>query len=381
MGEVFEQARLPSVAGEILSGMIVGPTILGLVATTTEIEAVSSIALFFIVFHIGFEMNTQMVRKKLTGASLLSITSFLVPLVITSLAAIFLLPFGTQMNLIVALAISVPSISIVSVLVLKYDLLSTNTGQLILASVTISDVLAFIILAGVTRPFSATLTIILETLAFVLVFALVDFVLNRKPASFLTVLQKISRYFKREDFSIAFLIIVGLTFSFVFQSIGLSYILGPFFAGLLFHDGLIGRKAFDRVSQTMGTMNKVFFVPLFFGFAGVEVSLLGINASLYAALAIMIIIALGVGIALSYWITRRSLQCKMTLSPRQTAAILGGRGAIGIVIASVALSDGVLNNNGFAMVVLATLITSLVVPFVTGTPRKDHQDEIKKECG
>jgi Kef-type K+ transport system membrane component KefB len=366
VGELFEQFCLPSVVGEILSGMIIGPSVLGLIVTDVSVNAVSSVALFFIIFHIGFEMKTHMVRGKLFSASLLSVTSFLVPLALTVLASLVFFSFGFQADFIVALAIAIPSISLVSMLVLQYNLLNTATGHLILSSVTISDVLSFIILAGVVRPLRSTLTIVAEILIFTAAFVALDYILNSKPEEFRRLLGRVSRVLRREDFSYVFLIIVGLAVSVIFQSIGLSYILGAFFAGLVVHDGLIGREPYKRISKTLSTMNRVFFIPLFFGFAGLEVMLQTISFVNYVGLAVVTAIALGVGVALTYYVTRKALQKKMNIVPKQVAGVLGGRGAIGIVIATIALNEGAINNAGFSLVILATLIISLIVPFLAG---------------
>jgi Kef-type K+ transport system membrane component KefB len=306
-----------------------------------------------------------MLHGKLRRASLFSITSFLVPLAIMVVAALFFFPFGTVENLIIALAIAVPSLSIVSVLIWQYNLLKTTTGQVILASVTMSDVLAFVILAGIVQPLEATLAVIVEIMIFIVVFIVVDQVLNLKREAFQRLLSRSSILFKREDFAFALLIIVALLVSVVFQSMGLSYILGAFFAGLIVHDGLIGRKACDRISQTLSTMNRIFFIPLFFGFAGIEVVLSSIGYQLYAGLAVLIAIALGVGVSLTYYVTKY-LKNKMDIAPKQLAGILGGRGAIGIVIASVAFSQGTIDEAGFSLVILATLIMSLIIPFLAG---------------
>ena len=365
-GELFERFRLPSVVGEILSGMIIGPSFLGLVVTSDALQAVSSIALFFIIFHIGFEMKTQMVSGKLGTASLFSITSFLVPLILMVLAAILFFPFSTEENLILALAISVPSLSIVSVLIWQYNLLKTSTGQIILASVTISDVIAFIVLVGIVRPLESTLTIVAEIMIFMVVFIVLDRLLNKKPDVFQKILTKSSVFFKREDFAFALLIVVALLVSAIFQTMGLSFILGAFFAGLILHDGLIGRKAYNRVCQTLSTMNKIFFIPLFFGFAGIEVVLASVGYFDFIGMALLIIIALGVGVSLTYFVSRKFLHSKLDVAPKQLAGILGGRGAIGIVIATVAFSEGSLNETGFSVVILATLIMSLIIPFLAG---------------
>jgi Kef-type K+ transport system membrane component KefB len=366
VGELFEQFCLPSVVGEILGGIIIGPSLLSIVTTSTSIVAVSSIALFFIIFHIGFEMRTRMVRGKLYGSTLLAITSFVVPFIATAIITLAFFPFGFKSDLIIALAIAIPSISIISVLVLQYNLLNTVTGQFILSAVTISDVLAFILLAGIVRPLAGTLTIVLELAIFIAAYIFVDWLINRKALTFQRLLGRLSKYLRREDFPLVFLIIVALTFSVFFQSIGLTYVLGAFFAGLIVHDGLIGRKPFERISQTLSTMNRVFFIPIFFGTAGLEVMLQNIGLFFYVGLAVLIIAAMGIGIYLTFYVSKKVLQPKLDVVPRQISGVLAGKGAIGIVIATVALGEGAIDNVAYSLVILGTLVMSLAIPFFAG---------------
>ena len=249
---------------------------------------------------------------------------------------------------------------------MQYQLLETITGQIALSSATISDVVAFVILAGLVRPLEAELTIVLDLAIFFIAFAALDWLINRKPEVFRNILERISKRLKREDFSYVLLIIVGLSMSVIFQLIGLSYIIGAFFAGLIIHEGLIGKEATQRVSKTLSTMNKVFFIPIFFGLAGVEVILQAIDLSLYAYMGLLIAIAVGVGATLTYVVSKKLLNKKIDVVPKKVAAILSGRGAVGIVIASIALSEGVIEGVGFSLVVIATLIMSLIIPLLAG---------------
>ena len=378
LGELFERFRLPAVVGEILSGMIIGPAILGLVVANEPFRAISSVALFFIIFHIGLEMKTQMIQGRIQVASIFTVTSFIIPLIWMALAAPLFFPFSITESLIIALAIAVPSISIVSVLICQYNLLKTTTGQTILASVTISDVLAFIFLASIIRPIDDTLSISMQIGLFIIVFAVFDAILNKKPHFVQNAITRSSGFFKRPDFAFALFIVIALLISVLFQNMGLSFILGAFFAGLIVHDGLIERKAYEKISQTLSTMNSVFFIPLFFGFAGVEVVLTGIDGIYYGGMALLITIALGIGVSLTYIVSKKRLHSKVDVAPKQLAGILGGRGAIGIVIATVALSEGFLSEIGFSLVILATLIVSLVIPFLCG--RKGIQEPIQEKC-
>src|SRR5579884_2817691 len=137
LGELFSQFKLPAVAGELAAGLILGPSVLNLVNATQEIQALSSIALFFIIFFIGFQMKTETLRRHVAESVLVTLTSFIVPLIIVTFVVFLVFPFSSVEKFIVSLAITVPSISIVSVMVLQYDLLEEKTGQLILSSVVI----------------------------------------------------------------------------------------------------------------------------------------------------------------------------------------------------------------------------------------------------
>src|SRR5580704_1533051 len=122
LGEAFEQLRLPSVAGQLLSGMILGPTVIGLIAPDPELQGVASVSLFFIIFMIGLEMNTKTLGKHVSQGTLLTLTSFIIPFVLSLGVGFVVFPFDTITVFIVALAVSVPSISIISVLVMQYKI-------------------------------------------------------------------------------------------------------------------------------------------------------------------------------------------------------------------------------------------------------------------
>ena len=365
-GEVFEQFRMPSVAGELLSGIILGPTILGVISFSSDLQAVSTIALFFIIFLIGIEMNTETLRRHVPAASLLASTSFVLPLLLAFAVTTFALPFGTASDFVVALAIAVPSISIISVLVMQYELLEKESGQVILSTVVVADLLAFMLLAAASSSIPSTLGVVAYTAVFIAAFVLVDWVLNTRPEQVRNALARLGRMSRREDLAYALLIVVGLAVASVFQAIGLSYIIGAYFAGLIVHDGLIGREAFREVSQTMSRMNRAVFIPFFFGFAGVEANLSSSGYNLLPGLGVVIICSLVPATALTYFVARRTLHGGDPGGPKQVALTLGGRGAVGIVVASVALGDGILDSTAYSLIVIGTLAVSLLVPLFLG---------------
>lgn len=367
VGEAFEQLKLPSVAGALLSGMVLGPTVLAVVAPDPELQGVASVALFFIIFMIGFEMNTKTLGKQMTQGVLLSLTSFIVPLVLALAVGLVVFPFDRVVVFIVTLAVSAPSISIISVLVMQHNMLEERSGAMILASVTFTDIVAFVLLEATSSPVRTTLTVIVETGIFIVAFIAVDWVLNYRPAATRHVIGRAGRLAKSEEISYAALILVGLTVAAIFQSIGLSYIIGAFFAGLIVHDGLIGRKSFKEVSETFARINGAFFIPFFFGFAGVEADLTGPGLLLIPALAAVLAVSLGVGTAFTYYVAKNVLRFSAAGMAKQVAVTLGGRGAVGIVIASVALSTGAIDAVAYSLIVVSTLAASLIVSVLLGS--------------
>jgi Kef-type K+ transport system membrane component KefB len=168
--------------------------------------------------------------------------------------------------------------------------------------------------------------------------------------------------------SYAMLILVGLLIAAIFQAIGLSYIIGAFFAGLIMREGLLGRKAFQEVSATFTRMNRAFFIPLFFGAAGLQADLSAAGYRFLPSLGVIVVVTLVVAIGITYYAGRSILKL-LDEDAKQVAVILGGRGAVGIVIASVALDSGVISDLNYSLIVVATLVISLTVPILLG--RKD----------
>ena len=366
VGELFEQVGLPSVAGELLSGLILGPTVLGVVSFSQQTAAISEIALFFVVLLIGFEMTTQTVRSHIAPSLVVSGTSFILPFVILVAAAVTLLPFGYTADLLVALAIGVPSISIVSVLVMELDLVQKEAGQIILSSVTTTDIVAFVALAGASETLGETISVVALTILFLTVFAVIDWQLNSHPAAFRELLERASEVTKREELSFALLIVGGLLVAVIMQGIGISYILGAFFAGLIIHDGLVGKRAFKKTADTLAKMNRAFFIPVFFGLAGVEAAFPASQVELLAPLALMLIASMVPAVVLTYLVAKSLLKATEDGGPRHVAFILSGRGAVGIVIASVALGSGLMGGTAYSLVVVGTVVVSIVVSILTG---------------
>ncbi len=360
MGELFEQLKFPSVVGYLIAGLMIGPFIFNFIQNNSELQALSSLSLFFIIFLLGIEMKTESVIKYLKPSIKMSTTGFILPLVLSTLLSVVLLHFGLRQDFIVSLSIAVPSISIVSVLVMRYRLARDPKGITIIGSVVITDVIAFLLLGITYKTALNAILVVIYFIIFLMVFLNVDKILNRGSKKLRMRLTKSRKILKSEHFGYAMIIIIGLLIGGISQLIGINYIIGVFFAGLIIHEGLIGRTLFRKVRKTIKRMNDGFFIPLFFSIAGINVaSFHSLEGFLPAILAISLAV-ITFSIVLNYFSSGRIMKIKKKPWKIKTSAIINGRGAVGIAIATVAFEIGVITNSAYSIAILATIIISIV---------------------
>jgi Kef-type K+ transport system membrane component KefB len=354
LGKFAEGLGIPDVVGNILAGILLGPMILGLIQPSATLSGIGDVSLFFITLLIGIEVDTSAISGHVKSALGLSLSSFILPFIIMFAAFSYLFLFSPADALITSLAISIPSISIVSVLLMEYKLVDAEDGKRILSAVVASDTVAFLILAfaiGKTSPS----TIILGIAIFFALFISIDKYLRKYDKKARHTFFRISSV--DEDFPFAVIILAGLVVSAVLDIIGITYVLGGFFAGILIHETIVGRDLFGTFKRTFRRMNNSFFIPVFFSTAGLLVAYVSMSIFYYVAVSVLIVVIAGGAMTI---LAGRALFDN--LKPTAGASILGGRGAVGIIIASLAFSDGVIGQVSYTAIIISTIIISIVMP-------------------
>ncbi|MHB1440696.1 MAG: cation:proton antiporter [Cuniculiplasma sp.] len=372
LGSLFEYFGLPSVVGEILAGFILGSGVLGLVVDSGTISGISEISLFFIVLLIGVESTTYTLVKNVKKGILLSLASFIIPLVVMlSFLKIFYGHFGPS-DIILAISIGVPSISIISVLLGKYDLMKFELGNSILASVIFTDILAFIILSAIIdlKGLNYELIAVVSFLIFIFV---LDYFLRKHSQYVLKFFEKMRYQSKSEKLVFGSIILTGLVIASLLDVIGITYVLGAFFAGILISDVIIGKELLGIITRTLSRLNDSFFIPLFFSIAGMDAVLPSINS--LGEITILILITVIVGGGLDYYVGKKYFSKG---SGRVTSGILGGRGAVGVIIATLALDSGILKESQYSAAIFATIVVSITFSIILRNQEKKILAEQEK---
>ncbi|MEM0133717.1 MAG: cation:proton antiporter [Thermoplasmatales archaeon] len=358
LGQLFESFSLPEIVGSIFAGILLGPAITGVILPSSQLSTISTLALFFIVLQIGVEASSDIFSKNIRYVTGFAITSFIIPLAAMSAVSliVFKLPYLEAIS--TSLSISIPSISITSVLLVRSGLIRTDDGLRLLGGVAMSDAVAFIILVSFHRPLSTVAIDSASLAAFVVALYFLDTYLKSK-SDFL--ISRFDRFSLREKEGIIFagVILMGLATSVLFEFIGITFVLGAFFSGLIIHQNTFGERTYGILKRTFQRMNSSFFVPLFFSISGLEVTRIPLFTVPYLLTMIVITAVLG-GFA-AYKFSRKYMR---SIRPTVSLGIFGVRGAVGIIIASIAFSKGFINNVYYSVAVVASVIMAIAFTFV-----------------
>ncbi len=369
MGEIFERYGLPGIVGNILAGFILGPALIGIVNPGPELSTIGSVSLFFIILLIGLEVTTDLITKNIGNYSIFTITGFVLPSIVIAAFFIFVIHTNMVEGVITAIAIGVPSISIISVLALKYNLIKYKDGSLIIASTVISDILAFSILAILTNIGSILYIIVALIAVFAALFA-IDILIKRHAFFIRKFFHRMSMTESGERITFGLIIVAGLVFASIFQLIGITYVLGAFFAGMLIYDTLMGKKFYRKVSRTFKRINYSFFIPIFFSIAGLSAVF---PTGLYLLFLMISLAIIGLFSIMTYLLGMRIFK---NINSSTGTGIIGSRGAVGVTIGSIAFTSGLISINMYSIIILGTIILSVFMPLLISKKDKENAKAI-----
>lgn len=354
LGEIFERFNFPAIIGELITGFILGPSLLGIVGMNTVFQGLSEIALFFLILLIGIEVTTETLSENYRLGIVFSMSSFVIPLVAMTIASRYLLGLDPTASVLVSISVAVPSISIVSVLLRNFKLLRLNAGHVILASVIITDILAFGTVSAFISPERISIDIIAMAGLLIFLFA-ADYFIRKHSDFVIHVFETLHARERGEKVIFGTIIVAGLIISTILELIGITYVLGAFFAGVIISEVVVGEQLHNVLTTTLTRLNDSFFIPIFFSIAGLEIIVPSGNAIIQ--LAVLISLSAGIGAPLNYFLSRHYLE---DLRGRTATGILGSRGSVGIIVASIAFTGGYIDSSLYSLCVFATLILSLV---------------------
>ena len=381
LGEICQRLNQPSVVGEILAGVLLGPSVLGTLApgiaqwtipqTAVQgylLEVVALIGVMFLLVITGFETDLALIRRKAKTAMGIAVGGLLVPFA-SGLALGLWFPADllveprqrTIFALFLATAMSISAIPVLAKILLDMRMMRRDVGQTMLAAGMIDDITGWTMLGIVATLASVgsiapidVLTSLLTVAVFVVASATVGrFVVARSLAF-------VQDRAKGRDRLLTLVIVLAFLWAGFTQWLRLEPVLGAFAIGILF--GQMRRLPSD-VSHKLEATSLAIFSPIFFAVAGLKVDISSLAGRRLFGLALVVIAVATFGKVVGVYLGSRYLSKQDHWTSLAYGAGLNARGAVEIIVASIGLSLGILSQEVFSMVVVMAVVTSLAAPF------------------
>ncbi len=368
MGTLFARFGFPVILGELLAGLVLGPTLLGLVSTTAPLELMAEFGIFFLMFYAGLEMDPEELIEHIWPALLVATGGFVLPFVLGVLVA---LVFGGTMYqaLFIGMGLSVTSLAVQARILHDLNVHKTRLGHIIIGAAIADDVLALItlsILLGLagtgTISFGGVLMVLIKVIGFFAgVILLNHFVFPRIMA----------RLDMSGAKSFTFALITALIMGYIAVLAGLHLVIGAFVAGQFVRKEVKDKEIFERVSNNFYVLSYGFLAPIFFVSLSFHLDFSWTFSFIILATAITLTAMAGkvFGCALGGYAAGLG---------RTESLIVGfgmnGRGAVELIVAAVALklsgeltasgaiTSPLLTGDQFSAIILMAFITTFVAP-------------------
>lgn len=373
VGALFERINQPLVIGEIVAGILLGPSLLGWLAPSwkaalfplevmSPLNVLSQVGLIFFMFLIGLELNPKYIRGNLDTAILISHVSILVPFSLGSLLALLLYPLVssgevsfTAFALFLGAAMAITAFPVLARIITENNLQKSRLGTLALTCAAVDDVTAWCLLAlaiAVTRTNSmagAVPTLLLSL-------AYIGFMVTVGQRFLRTLSKYYERTGKLSQLVVASIYIAVVASALITELIGIHFIFGAFLLGATMPKNAgLTRELAEKTEDFV----LVFLLPVFFAYSGLKTQVGLLNSPdkwlLCAAVVGVAIVGKYVG---TYVAARFS-----GIEKREASALgwlMNTRGLTELIVLNIGLELKVITPLMFTMLVIMALVTTFM---------------------
>ncbi len=370
-GYLFKKIGQPAVIGEIIAGIVLGPSLTALffpglshflfpVASLVNLHFLSQIGLILFMFVIGMELEVSAIRKQAFGALIVSHTSIIVPFALGMGLAYFLYnsfaPAGISFlsfALFMGIAMSITAFPVLARIIQEKGFTKTKLGAIALTAAAVGDITAWFILAAVIAIVKAGTSVsILFSLGLAVVYIAIMFFVIRP------LLFKLGKIYteqeKRRKVVIAGIFIIVLLSSYATEIIGIHALFGAFLVGVIMPSSLNFRSI---VTDKIEDVSIVLLLPLFFAFNGLRTQIGLLNEShLWITFGWVILVAVAGkfgGSTISAKMVGQSWKDSLSIG-----VLMNTRGLMELIILNIGYDLGILSPQIFTMMVLMALVTT-----------------------
>jgi len=381
-GELAERSGLPSLVGELLSGVLLGvlaarvagilPGLAGL-RDSESLVLISDFSMFFLMLLAGVEMEPREMARRSGRAIAVAFGGMALPLLLGVVLGLLVLPdspLRTAQAVFLGTALSVTAVPVTVKIFMDLGKLDSEVGRTVVSAALFDDILSLFVLSLLIGMMGGQPQSVAETARLLLQIA-VFFAITIPVGWF--VFPVVGRYFKHfriAEIDLSMLLIAAFAYAVIAELLGLHFIIGAFLAGVFFQRPIVDPDVYVRVEGQLSGLTTGFLAPIFFASIGMhlEIAALAAVPAFVAALVAVALISKYVGAGLA---ARWS-----GMSPEEASMVgigMSGRGAVELIIANLALQAGLFSQphppppilaHMFSAVVIMAVVTTVATPIL-----------------
>ena len=371
LGRLFKSLGYYPIIGEILAGLLLGPSVFGAVESTESLKGIVELGVFLLIFASGLEVDMKDFISALKERALLcSLITFLGGF-FAGLGVGVLLGLSLFTSVILSLCIVITSIPVALNVLSNTKLTGTKIGHTVMGTAVVLEIFSLLVL-GITfdtkenSSLMEFIQLIFLKGTFMLVFFFSIMIVNKILRSELRHIRRTQKLFKQlidhigEEAVFGVGLVFVLVFSTLAEALGFHFIIGAFFGGLLLNKDIIGTNFFHSLSHTLESITSHFLTPIFFAHLGLLINLSAFeNWSL-----VLMIIGAGYGAKIfSSWVGARISGFNRG-EAFKIGLVLNSRGTFDLIVANLALSKGHIDSHFFSILVLFGVLSVLFNPII-----------------
>lgn len=353
---ISQRLGMPAVIGQLIAGVILGPGILGVLHNTELMHAGAEIGVIILMFIAGIESDLDLLKKYFKPAISVAAIGVLIPMIVFYGYG-QIMGQGFERSIFWGVIFAATSVSISVEVLREFKKLNTKEGATILGAAVVDDIIAVILLSifvssfGVSGSGSSNLLVatLYQLMYFLGVIILVKWVVP-------VVLRVAERLPVHGSVAITSLVIC-LTMAWSADALGLSSVVGAFFAGV----AVSQTKFQDEISSSVSSVGYTFFIPIFFVSIGLDMEFNNVIKNL-GFIVIMTILAIATklfGGALGAWITKMNWSSAFIVGSGMVS-----RGEMALIIAQIGLSANLMAKNLYSEIIIVIVLSTIVAPML-----------------
>ena len=354
-GHFSARLNLPVVMGELLVGIIFGPSLLNWIQSSNLIHIFSEIGVIILMFIAGLNSNLNLLKKFVKSSTIIAISGMIIPIITAFLTGIFF-NFTNFESLFIGIIFSATSVSISAEVLKEMNSIDSKEGATILGAAIVDDLLSVFLLSFVSGSYGNTersinsLSVIWLQIAYLIFLFIFSFWIVPK-------LMRLSNKLLVPVSETLMALIICLGLSYLAELVGLSSIIGAFFSGI----SISQTRYKNIISKRMESIGYTTFIPAFFVNIGLKMTLTGIFKDwiFFVVLTLGSIISKLIGSGLGAKLSGFTWTSSLMIGSGMVS-----RGEMALIVAQIGRQTHLLSRDSYSNIVGAIIVTTLVAPLM-----------------